>query len=417
MSHFFRGTFPGRDNVDMTDGFEGRHSSTGTVADALAASGFLNPKTGKPYTESLILGASGGIAFGLFVFEYKGHLPHVSLLARNTFGPFERSLDNMAIRREVKETVKPEKGEQNLREGLEDGHPVIVLADQFSLPHSGLCGGDQMWYMRPLLVVGYEAPNYILADGSSKGIPIHEDLLMAARSKVKKDRFRVTILEAPDPARLPEGLIRGIETSTALFLDKPPAGSANNFGLQGLRHFAASLVDSKSAKGWPRQFEPGPRLVQALAGRHGQPGLWNWIEIWGTNASADRGTYADFLEEAVAWTGISRLAEIAPGFRRSAQAWSALAEASMPDSVPEFKELKALKRRHHQVWVDQGPESLEERARLRERMDELVDVLSKPETLAGQASAIREAMAHEVGQIEAIEGSAFEELRAVITAR
>src|SRR5690348_4881397 len=122
----------------MTSGFFGRHSGTGTVANALAAMGVKNPKTGKPYSEALALGASGGIAFGYFVFEYKGHLPHVALLTRNTFSPFERTLDNLAIRREARETTDGARAEKNLRAELDSGNPAIVLADAYSLPYTGL---------------------------------------------------------------------------------------------------------------------------------------------------------------------------------------------------------------------------------------------------------------------------------------
>ena len=79
--------------------FEGKHYETGTLTNALAALGAVDPHTGKPYSEALALGASGGIAFGYFVFEYKGQLPHVALLTRNTFAPFEPMLDQLAIKR------------------------------------------------------------------------------------------------------------------------------------------------------------------------------------------------------------------------------------------------------------------------------------------------------------------------------
>ncbi|HET6595505.1 MAG TPA: hypothetical protein VFG81_07770 [Anaerolineales bacterium] len=54
----------------------GRHSETGSIHNALALQGVRAPHTGKPYSEALLLGVSGGIAFGYFTFEYKGYLPH-----------------------------------------------------------------------------------------------------------------------------------------------------------------------------------------------------------------------------------------------------------------------------------------------------------------------------------------------------
>jgi hypothetical protein len=72
--------------MKTTTQLNGRHSETGSIHNALALQGIKAPHTGKPYSEALLLGISGGIAFGYFTFEYKGYLPHVALLTRNTFG-------------------------------------------------------------------------------------------------------------------------------------------------------------------------------------------------------------------------------------------------------------------------------------------------------------------------------------------
>jgi hypothetical protein len=69
----------------MKTKFTGRHWETGSIHNALALQGIKAPHTDEPYSEALLLGVSGGIAFGYFTFEYKGHLPHVALLTRNTF--------------------------------------------------------------------------------------------------------------------------------------------------------------------------------------------------------------------------------------------------------------------------------------------------------------------------------------------
>jgi len=235
----------------METGFFGRHYESGTIANALLAMGAVNPRTGQPYSEALALGASGGIAFGYFVFEYKGSLPHVALLGRNTFSPFERTLDNLAIRRESRETTDGLRAEKNLRLELDTGNAAIVWADSYSLSYTGLSCQEPMWAMRPLLVVGQEGPNFLVVDSPREPFPISSEELAHARGKVKKDRNRMVVLEAPDPAGLAEGLVKGIETCLALFLDKPPAGSPNNFGITGMRHWSKMLVDDKNQKGWP----------------------------------------------------------------------------------------------------------------------------------------------------------------------
>jgi hypothetical protein len=383
------------------------------MVNALAAAAARDPQTGRPYSEALALGASGGIAFGNFVFAYTGHLPHVALLTRNTFGPFERTLDNLAIKREVRETTNAERAERNLRMELDAGNFVIVWADKYTLSYTGL-GGDQVWAMMPILVIEQEGSDFLVVDGTESAFTVSAEELSRARARVKKDRFQMIVPEAPDPAKIPEGLKHGIKTCCALFLDKPPAGSPNNFGITGLRHWAKMLVDRGNAKGWTRTFPPGPELVQALAGSHGQPGAWDWIERFGTASGADRETYADFLEEAAVWTGLPELRNSVGAWRESADLWRALAEASMPDEVAEFRGLKALKTRYAEIWFTRALESLEERAAIRREMAELTASAASSAVLGEVSQTIFGRMSEIAFQIAAIEEEAVLALRGVV---
>lgn len=394
----------------MDKSFAGRHYETGTIVNALTAMGAVDSMTGRPYSEALALGASGGIAFGYFTFEYRGHLPHVALLTRNTFAPFERALDNLAIRREIRETTNPVKGEENLRRELDAGNPVIVWADIFSMPHHGLPTGG-MWIMVPMLVVGQDGGDFLLADGSSQPVRVSGEELLKARGVVKKERYRIMTLESPDDGALPERLREAIRTAVALFLDKPPAGAAENFGAAGLRNFAKGLTDPKGSKSWAKMFEPGPRLSQALAGTYGQPGVWDWIETWGTAPGADRGTYADFLREAAIRLDLPELAEPAGAFDRAKALWQRLAEEAMPDEVPELARLKALKRNHEALWFERGRAADGERAEVRGEMKVLTEALGDPAKLLPFAERIKDRMAATALEIVAIEEPAMQSLR------
>src|SRR5512145_2022369 len=98
--------------------FTGRHWETGSIHNALAAQGIKAPHTGQPYSEALLLGISGGIAFGYFTFEYKGYLPQAALLTRNTFNPFATVLERLGIEQDIQQTNKVDTAEKNLRETL-----------------------------------------------------------------------------------------------------------------------------------------------------------------------------------------------------------------------------------------------------------------------------------------------------------
>src|SRR5215510_8948921 len=107
--------------IQVKTQFNGRHYETGSIYNALALQGVKAPHTGKPYSEALLLGVSGGIAFGYFTFEYKGYLPHVAMLTRNKFSPFNTILERLGIAQDIQQTSKAEIAEKNLVSDLESG--------------------------------------------------------------------------------------------------------------------------------------------------------------------------------------------------------------------------------------------------------------------------------------------------------
>src|SRR5579864_8719866 len=98
--------------------FQGRSFETGTICNALSCREVAAPHTGKPFSEALLLGVSGGITFGYMVFQYKGWSPHVALLTRNTFNPFQTIINRLGIIQETQETLDPKRGLANLIRAL-----------------------------------------------------------------------------------------------------------------------------------------------------------------------------------------------------------------------------------------------------------------------------------------------------------
>ncbi|GMR10457.1 MAG: hypothetical protein BMS9Abin28_1278 [Anaerolineae bacterium] len=127
--------------------FDGRHWETGSVHNILAYQGLEIPETGQAISEVMLMGISGGAAFGYFVFDYRDTDPHVSLLSRNTFDPLDTLLERLAIPQDLFHTPDPDKGERNLIELLEGGRPAMVWADALSLPYNALSHDEQMWAM------------------------------------------------------------------------------------------------------------------------------------------------------------------------------------------------------------------------------------------------------------------------------
>jgi hypothetical protein len=382
--------------------FEGRHYETGTMSNWLSSSGY-------PVSEAMALGASGGIAFGYFVFEYTGHLPHVALLPRNTFSPFERAMDNLGLRRTCMETVKPEKGLENLRRELDLGRAVVVWGDMFSASWNGMPQGG-MWAMIPMLVVRHDDDGFWVVAGSREAFKVSVEEIQMIRGKVKKDRFKILVLDSVDEGRLAVGLQSGIETCCELFLDKPPAGSAKNFGIAGMEHFVAMVRDDKTGLGWGKKFPAGDKFKQAIAGRIGQPGVWDWIEGWGSNPGADRGTYAAFLREAGPIMGRD-FGMVADQFEESAGIWREVAAGCLPDAMPGLKRLREIKIERRSLRWDDPVGSVDRRAELAAEYRQIWDECGD---LAGEMGGVREAIAGGVSRILAIEGMAIRELRLLV---
>jgi hypothetical protein len=395
--------------------FEGLHGETGSIRNALAYQGVKAPHTGKPISEALLLGVSGGITVGYFTFEYQGYNPHIALLTRNTFSPMETIFDRLAIPRDVLHTSKPETAMANLIGVLESGHAAIVWADMFSLPYNLLPYDARNWGMTPLIVYGVEGDRVYIADRSHKPFTVTVDELQKARGRVKDDKFRVMSLDAPDMDKLPGAVQKGIWQCISLYTEAPPRGKRDNFGLAALQYWAKLLTNTRNKQSWERYFAPGKRMYMALAGDVVQPGAFDWICTWGAADGAERGLYADFLDEAAVLLNKPGLTDAARQFRAAASAWCDLANAMLPDSVPAFKETRDLKLRRRVLFVEQGGDSVDERRKINARLEAIRQEMATAFPLTNdEAAVMRATLAEHVLKIHDIEAEAVSAMQAAV---
>lgn len=397
--------------------FPGRSPETGAICNALACRGVTAPHTGKPYSDALLFGVSGGIAFGYFLFQYKGWPAHVSLLTHNTFDPYQHTIDRLGIIQESKETIHPERGLANLLDALDNGSPAIVWADMYSLSYNNLPNRNMIWAVVPLLVHGYDGASFHIAGGSKKSLKVPAAELTAARARVKKQRFRIATLSPPDPKKLPAAVTAGIRQCIALFEGEgAPRGFSGSFGFDGLQKWADMIVDERTKTGWARVFPTGAGLFQALAGTPGQPGIFGWIMTWGAAPNAERGLFASFLEEAADILRKPALLPIAAQFRESASLWHTLAETALPTTFPVLKKARTLLLRQHEAFIEKGQAAAATRATIRARLEECAKEAA--DTLDPASAAIRQLKTALHGQILYIretERDAIQQLRRIIS--
>jgi hypothetical protein len=389
--------------------FIGTHWETGSIANALAHRGVTVPHTGQSYSEALLMGIGGGAVMGYFNFAYEGYDPQARILTRNTFDPWDTLLSRLGIIQNVQHTSKPERGVRNLIEALEEGHAPIVWADIFTLPYNALSLDEGMWAMFPHVVFGYdEATNVAhLADRAPLPITIRADVLQAARARVKKDKFRVITLDPPIDDKLVSAVQLGICDSIKLYTEKPPKGSKNSFGLKAYQWWAEQLTNPRARMSWEKEFPAGRKMLAGLTSAYA-----DIMHFGKYNDPADRGKFADFLDEASAILDRPALSEVAVQFRRSAEAWRALSLALLPADVQPFAETRALMDRSSQLFAENGASATEERQHMAAQQDAILSAMETEFPLDAPAvHAMRQNIAAHVLAIRDIEAEAVTALR------
>ena len=347
--------------------FEGRYWDTASIRTALDYQGVKAPHTGQPYTEAMLLGISGGVTFGYFTFHYKGYDPQVNLLTRNTFEPMERIFDRLKLPIDLRRSGSAKKGRQNLIDALEQGYAPIARPDGSLLPYNGLAYDAANWHTMPLVIFGYEpdASQAYISDRSRVPLTVTTDELDQARARIKKDRQALTLLGAPDHAQLPAAVQAGIADCVSLMTEKPPKGSARNFGLRALQHWADMLA-KKSKGSWAKEYPSGRPLFAALTSAYTFLG-----PAFGKTVQAERDVYADFLDEAAQVLENDDLKGVADLYRDAGIAWQGLHESLLPADFTLLGEARAAIDRKTDLFVESGAEHLDEIIQLTQSLEAL----------------------------------------------
>ena len=347
--------------------FEGRYWDTAAIRNALDYQGATAPHTGKPYSEAMLLGVSGGATFGYFTFHYGGYDPQVNLLTRNTFEPMERIFERMGIAPKAVRTTSADKARQNLIKALEDGYAPVASPDMWLLPYNALPHDEGMWGGMPLVIYGYEPDSgeAYISDRSRVGLTVSIDDLDAARGRIKKERHRLLLLGEPAEIQLADAVRAGIGDTIQLMMEKPPKGSPKNFGLRALQHWADMLT--KTSKGsWAKEYPTGRPLLSVLISSYTFLG-----PAFGKTMSAERDVYADFLDEAAQVLNLDALADVAGKYRESAAAWQGLLNSLLPEDMPMLGNAREAIDRKTTLFIESGAAHLDEIIECNQRIDAL----------------------------------------------
>jgi hypothetical protein len=389
--------------------FEGLHWETGTLRNILAYQGVKHD--GKPLTEALLMGISGGMAAGYFTFEYGGIDPSLHFLTLFLYnGAPGRVYERLNIPKQMKQTDKPEKAVVNLLNALDAGNPALVWADMFSLPYNNLKPSEIMWGMFPLVVYGYDEEAGLVYVADRAHVPLTTAVadFTAARARIQSDKHRLVTVGAPDLNMLPEAVKAGIEECVSGFLDEPPkTPMKGKYGLDAFTRWANLLVDKK---GWAKQFPPGIKMYAILKS------VYQYTHLWYTGGCGGRGVYADFLDEAAEILSKPALKDVATQYRAAANLWDDLYQALLPDNVALFKETRELMARNSMLFREQGAASLPERQKISARLAVIRESIAADFPLTdAEAAALRENLRDHIMKIHDAEKEAILVLKDTIS--
>ena len=126
-----------------------------------------------------------------------------------------------------------------------------------------------------------------------------------------------------------------------------PKSARSNFSLDALRLWAERLHGSKDKERWERMFAGG-RLWRGLTS------IYEGVEYYNTGGGLCRPLFDEFLTEAAVALGRADLHSVAERYTDLGRAWHELADAALPDDVPELREVKGLHAHKTELTVSGG---------------------------------------------------------------
>jgi hypothetical protein len=320
----------------------GAHPDTHAIAGVLANRGLLDPDTGQPLSEAMVLGVGGGLGAGYILWEFKTHdSPSLVLGFRNSWQYPDRWALKVGARLGVPaglhETSSPRRADQELRAAVGAGVPVIAWADQQLLGYRHLPARLEGFGGPPVTVYGIDerAGAALVDDRNRAPLTVPLDALAAARARVGSYKHRQLVLDAPAAELDSDGLRRAVREGLAEQVEHLGQRS-DSFALPAFRKWARLLTSSSNAKAWPTVFADRAGLFDACLS------VYENLEPVGWSGGNLRELYAEFLDEAAGLLGTPGLGKAAAAYREAAACWREVAAVAVPADRDPFAEARRL---------------------------------------------------------------------------
>ncbi len=311
------------------DHFGGIHPETANIANCLRYLGVANPATGKPFSEAMLFGVAGGLGACYILWEFKEYSRPAIVFGfqhqSNYPVRYVTSLcERIGVTAEFHETGGVKKAGQTLRDALAADRPAILWVERELLDYYNRGPEDTGWFSWIVTACGYDAAadTFTLDDTGARPFTVPSASLTAARQRIPSFKNRLLLLSPPEEIDLPAAVTAGIRGNIDYLGSK-----STSFALPTLRKWARMLTDTKNAKGWPTVFAGGKCLFSGLVS------VYEGIVHEGSDGTALRGMYADFLTEAASVLSSAALGAAAAEYRALGAKWQALAETALDPAV------------------------------------------------------------------------------------
>jgi Butirosin biosynthesis protein H, N-terminal/Domain of unknown function (DUF4872) len=332
----------------------GVHPDTHAIAGVLANRGLLDPDTGRPLSEAMVLGVGGGLGAGYILWEFKAHdLRTLVFGFRNSWQYPDRwalkTCARLGVPAGLHETGSTSRATQELRAAVGQGVPAIVWADQQLLGYRHLPAWLEGYGGHPVTVYGIdERAGVALVDDRNRApLTVPLDALAAARARVGSYKHRQLALDAPAAELDAAGLAKAVRDGLAEQVEHL-GGRSDSFSLPAFRKWARLLTGTSNAKAWPKVFADRVSLFDACLSVYE-----NLEPAAGSGGGNLRGLYAQFLEEAAGLLDAPALTGAAGAYREAAARWHQVAEVALPAGREPFAEARRLTDRL-QAQVERG---------------------------------------------------------------
>jgi len=304
----------------------GVHHDTGLLYSLLRAAEVTAPHTGEPWSEAMLVGLAGGVGFMYFVFEYEGHHPTMTIVARHHPEPYlPAALTRAGVPFTLATTGSAKKATAALRTVLDAGGAAICTVARDRLPWHEDRGELYAQDPHDVAVIGADGDTLYVDDDQPVPIAVPAEQFVAAWSQYRKGKHSLLTIDGPPgPVDLGAAVADAVATTCA-HLTGPVLGNNFdvNFGFSGAAKLVAQLRDPSGKAGWSQRFAD-PAAFQIALHR-----LSDCLEVDYAGPGALRPIYADFLDEAAKALDRPAYAEAAGLFRNAGERWSAVSTAAV----------------------------------------------------------------------------------------